>query len=98
MTAFVLRPLPPRGNDVIIPSPVDDVGQHVGSAIVQFETDVDTRAARDVLGGIVVGSRGLQTSILDSIKLERLDDRGADRESAENDREWRAEVLRVLDD
>jgi hypothetical protein len=87
-----------RQHDGVIPSPVDDVGRHVGSAIVRFETDVDARAARDVLGGIVVGGHGLRTSILDSIELARLDDRGADRESAENDREWRAEVLRVLDD
>ncbi len=59
MTAFMPRPLPPGGDEDVIPLPVNDVGRHVGSAIVRFETDADARAARDVLGGIVVGGRGL---------------------------------------
>jgi len=96
VTAFVPRPCPPRDDDVggddnEIPSPDDDVGRHVGSAIVRFATDVDARAARDILDGMVVGGRKLRTSILNSIELN-------DQESAKNDRDWRLEVLRVLDD
>lgn len=94
VAAFVPRPCPPRDHDVggddnEIPSPDDDVGRHVGSAIVRFATDVDARAARDILDGMVVGGRKLRTSILNSIELA---------ESAKNDRDWRLEVLRVLDD
>ena len=94
VAAFVPRPCPPRDDDVggddnEIPSPDDDVGRHVGSAIVRFATDVDARAARDILDVMVVGGRKLRTSILNSIELA---------ESAKNDRNWRLEVLRVLDD
>jgi hypothetical protein len=59
MTAFVPRLSPLRGDKEVIPSPFNDIGRHVGSAIVRFETNAIARATRDVLGGIVVGGRGL---------------------------------------
>jgi hypothetical protein len=69
-TVFVQSSSPPCNdgegshNDGV-PSP----DQHVGLAIVQFTTNNDACAAKDILDGIVVGGHKLQTSLLDSIKL-----------------------------
>lgn len=86
ITTFIPRPSSHSSSD-------DEVGgesRHIGSAIVRFASNIEAQAARDVLGGIVVGGQRLCTLVLDTIELDRL--------PIENDTEWRAAVLRILDD
>jgi selenocysteine insertion sequence-binding protein 2 len=92
MTTFIPRPLSHSSSSSSSSSIDDEIhgeSRHIGSAIVRFASDVETQAARDVLGGIVVGGQKLQTLILNTIELDRL--------PIENDTEWRAAVLRILD-
>jgi selenocysteine insertion sequence-binding protein 2 len=94
MTTFIPRPLSHSSSSSSSSSSsdckVDGESRHIGSAIVRFASNVETQAARDVLGGIVVGGQRLRTLILDTNEFDRL--------PIENDIEWRAAVLRILDD
>ena len=86
ITTFIPRP---SSHSSSSDDEVDCERRHIGSAIVRFASDVETQAARDVLGGIVVGGQRLRTLVLDTNELDRL--------PIENDTEWRAAVLRILD-
>ena len=93
MTTFIPRPSSQSSSSSSSSSSSDDgvdgECRHIGLAIVRYASDIEAQAAKDVLSGIVVGGQRLQTLVLDAIDLDRL--------PIENDTEWRAAVLRILD-
>ena len=76
--------------------------KHVGLAFVRYASSNDVCAAKDILDRMVVGGDKIRTTILDATEMLQFNVNSTDGDlvapSADNDKQWRAAALRVVDD